>query len=178
MRKCPNCEKNLEEVNFYGAKIDYCNSCKGFWFDQKELEKAKDEKEESIKWLDIDLWENMEEFKVSEKERQCPACNLPLYELNYGDSEVKVDVCSVCEGVWLDKGEFVKVVDYLKKKAGDDIINNYGKNLLEETKEVFTGPEPLKEEVQDLFVFFGFFKYRFAGKHPFLTEMISKLPKA
>jgi Zn-finger nucleic acid-binding protein len=178
MKNCPSCNQKLKEINFYGVKIDYCKECDGLWFEKEELDKAKDSKEEIINWLDVDLWEKKEKFQMSKKDRQCPECNLPLYEVKYGESEVKVDVCSICEGVWLDKGEFLKIVNYLKSKAGDEIVNNYGNLLIEETREVFVGPEPLKEELKDLFVLLSLFKYRFAGKHPFLAELISKLPKA
>ncbi|MCF7845405.1 MAG: zf-TFIIB domain-containing protein [Candidatus Pacebacteria bacterium] len=178
MKNCPSCNQKLKEISFYGVKIDYCEQCKGIWFEKEELDRAKDLKQETINWLDVDLWDKTERFKMSKKERQCPECKLSLYEVNYDDSEIKVDVCSICEGVWLDKGEFNKVMDYLKDKSGDEIINNYGNLLLEETREVFIGPEPLKEELKDLFVLLGLFKYRFVGKHPFLADLISKLPKA
>lgn len=178
MKNCPSCNQKLKEISFYGVRIDYCEHCKGIWFEKEELDRAKDLKQETINWLDVDLWDKTEKFKMSKKGRQCPECKLPLYEVNYDDSGIKVDVCSICEGVWLDKGEFNKVMDYLKDKAGDEIINNYGNLLLEETREVFIGPEPLKEELKDLFVLLGLFKYRFVGKHPFLADLISKLPKA
>jgi len=175
---CPKCGDDLKEIKFSGVKVDNCSSCKGKWFEKNELRKAKDKKEERINWMDIDLWENEENFRISEKKAQCPDCGLPLYEVNYGDSDIEVDVCNMCEGIWLDEGEFKKVVGYLKEKAGDKIMNEYMKTLLEETGEVFVGPEPLQEELKDVINVLGLLKYRFAGKHPFISRVISKLPKS
>ncbi len=175
--KCPKCEEQLKEVPFQGVKIDSCSSCKGYWFEKDEFRKAKDEKEELLNWMDIDLWENDEKFRITKDEILCPDCEMPLYEVNYGDSSIKVDVCNVCEGMWLDEGEFRKVIKYLKDKGGDKIMQEYLKTLLEETGEVFLGPESLEEEVKDLLTVLSLLKYRFAGKHPFISETISKLPK-
>lgn len=178
MVKCPKCEKDLKEVPFQGVKADKCSSCKGYWFEKDELRKAKDEKEESLNWMDVDLWKNEESFKISKDKKMCPDCGLPLYEVNYGDSNIKIDVCSICEGVWLDEGEFKKIINYLKKEAGDKIINEYAKTLLEETGEIFVGPEPLDEELKDVLTVLSLLKYRFAGKHPFISRAINNLPKS
>lgn len=175
--KCPKCEKELKEVPFQGVKIDSCSSCKGYWFEKDELRKAKDEKEESLNWMDVDLWESEEKFRISKDEILCPDCGMPLYEVNYGDSDIKLDVCNICEGMWLDEGEFRKIIKYLKEKGGDKIMQDYFKTLLEETGEVLLGPESLEEEAKDLFTVLSLLKYRFAGKHPFISETISKLPK-
>jgi len=175
---CPICEKKLEDQVFYNTEVDYCPECLGMWFEKNELRLAKDEKEEKLDWLDIDLWDNEDSFSVSEDDKHCPDCKLPLYEVNYGDSDVKVDVCNVCEGVWLDRGEFKKIMEYLKEKGGEKIIGDYGRTLLEEVGEVFVGPEPLKDEVGDVLTVLSLLKYRFAGKHPFLSKMISNLPRS
>jgi Zn-finger nucleic acid-binding protein len=176
--KCPKCEEQLKEIPFLGVKVDSCSSCKGYWFEKDELRKAKDKKEETLNWMDVDLWESEEKFRISKNEMFCPDCGLPLYEVNYGDSNIKVDVCNMCEGMWLDEGEFKKVMKYLKEKGGDKIMHEYFKTLLEETGEVLLGPESLEEEVKDLLTVLSLLKYRFAGKHPFISRTISNLPKS
>ena len=179
MIKCPKCDnEELKEVPFEGVKVDSCSSCKGYWFERDEMRKAKDEKEETMNWMDVDLWENEEKFKITKDKFICPDCGLPLYEVNYGDSNIKVDVCNMCEGMWLDKGEFKKVMNYLKEKADDKIMNEYFKTLVEETGEVFLGPESLEEEVRDVLTVLSLLKYRFAGKHPFISRAINNLPKS
>ncbi len=175
---CPVCCESLRELPFSGVKTDKCDSCNGYWFQKDEFRLAKDKEDMRINWMDIDLWENENEFSVSKKERKCPDCNITMHEVGYGKSDIKVDFCGECEGVWLDKGEFEKIVEYLKKEAGDKIMNHYLKTLVEETGEIFVGPEPLDEELRDLLTVLGMFKYRFAGKHPFLARAISNIPKS
>lgn len=175
---CPLCDKNMKRTVFYGNEVDFCPLCLGMWFEKDEFRKAKDEKEKTLNWLDIDLWDKEEKFRVSKENKHCPSCNLPLYEVEYGDSETKVDFCSQCESMWLDRGEFKKIIDYLKDKGSYEIMNNYARSLIEETGEVFTGPESLEEEVADLITLFGLLRYKFAGKHPFLSKTISEIPKS
>ena len=175
--QCPSCKDCLREVSFGGVKTDQCDSCKGYWFQKDEFRLAKDKEEKRINWMDIDLWESENDFTVSKKNRECPDCETALFEVNYGDSDIKVDFCGECEGVWLDKGEFQKIMKYLKEKAGDKIMNDYYKILLEEIGEVFIGPEPLDEEIRDVLTVLSLFKYRFGGKHPFISRIISNIPK-
>jgi len=40
---------------------------------------------------------------------KCPKCGMNLVEIEY--RSIKVDRCSACEGVWLDKGELKAVAD-------------------------------------------------------------------
>jgi len=103
---CPIDKKNLDKSIFYGVEVDYCPQCLGVWFEQDELRLAKDNKDENLKWFDIDLWHDWKHFNISHGERMCPSCRLPLYEVYYGGSGVIVDVCNVCYGIWLDRGEF------------------------------------------------------------------------
>jgi Zn-finger nucleic acid-binding protein len=175
--KCPKCEEELKEIPFQGIKVDSCSSCKGYWFEKDELRIAKDKKEEMLSFMDIDLWESDEKFRISKENLLCPECSLPLYEVNYGDSNVKIEVCNMCEGIWLDEGEFRKIIKYLKDEAGDKIMKEYLKTLAEETGEIFLGPDSLEDEVKDVLTVLSLLKYRFAGKHPFISETISKLPK-
>jgi len=37
-----------------------------------------------------------------------------LMEVKYDESKTKVDFCKMCGGVWLDRGEFKQIINYLK----------------------------------------------------------------
>jgi len=126
---CPICKEKLEPTIFYGVEVDYCPKCLGMWFEQDELRLAKDAKDGELNWLDINLWRQGRKFKIYPGIRLCPFCRLPLYEVYYGDSRVIVDVCNICHGVWLDRGEFKRIVEYLKEKADYEALNNYLKRL-------------------------------------------------
>jgi len=174
---CPKCKKPLEKTIFYNTEVDYCSQCLGIFFEEEELRWAKDEKDESLRWLDIDLWKDKKLFKISYGIRLCPKCRLPLYEVYYGDSRIIVDVCNICQGVWLDRGEFKKIIEYLKDKADYEILHNYLKNLKEEFGEIFSGPETLREEFLDFLAILKLLNYKFAVQYPIITRIISQLPK-
>ena len=60
--------------------------------------------------------EHQEKLAAKEKERlknlhhmKYPKCGMNLVEIEY--RSIKVDRCSACEGVWLDKGELKAVAD-------------------------------------------------------------------
>jgi Zn-finger nucleic acid-binding protein len=143
------------------------------------------------------LWQDESKFKIACCQKFCPECRVPLYEVKYGDSGiypvksrktgisskaklfngVKIDVCNLCQGIWLDRGEFKKIIGFLKKRADYEILNNYTKNLVKEFWEVFTGPETFKEEVSDFLTILKLLNYKFATQHPYLSQIISNLPR-
>lgn len=174
---CPRCQKELEEAIFYNTSVNFCPQCLGIFFEEDELRQAKDERDRDLRWLDIDLWKDKEKFKISYGIRLCPSCRVPLYEVYYGDSKIIVDVCNLCKGIWLDRGEFKKIIDYLKEKAEYEILNNYLKTLAQEFWEIFTGPESLRDEVLDFLAILKVINYKFLIQHPHLSKIISNLPR-
>ena len=174
---CPSCKTGLKKAVFYNTEVDYCPKCLGLWFEQDELREAKDVKDEDLNWLDIDLWKEETKFKISQTQKICPVCQVPLYAVTYGDSDIEIDLCNLCQGIWLDRGEFKKVIDYLKEKDKKEILENYFKNLVKEGIEIFTGPETFKSELLDFLTILKLLNYKFATQHPVITKIISELPK-
>ena len=156
--KCPSCQQipafastfaqatadkeasageEMKKAVFYNTQVDYCPKCLGVWFDQDELRQAKDEKDITLNWLDVDLWEDKTKFQVGKTAKICPQDFVPLYQIEYNGSETKVDLCDTCHGIWLDRGEFKKIIAYLKTKKADELLHHYLSNLVEEGKEIF-----------------------------------------
>ncbi len=177
MKECFKCKKELERALLYNIEIDYCPQCQGMWFDEDELRQAKDKKDENLKWLDVDLWQDESKFRISRGNKLCPIDRLPLYEVEYGDSGIKVDLCIICKGIWLDKGEFKQIISYLKERADWEILNNYYHNLMEEALEVFIGPETVREEVEDILTILRLFNFKFLVQKPIISKIISRMPK-
>lgn len=171
--KCPNCKNNLSErINIGGVTIDKCFTCNGFWFDGDELRKAKDEKAIYAKWFDFDLWKEQPLFQAKETTRLCPLDCINLFKLNYGNSTVEIDACRKCNGIWTDRGEFEKIIEYVKNESDLELLRNYTKKLIEEGKEVFTGTESVRSEIADLLLVIKMFQYKFMVQHPILTKII------
>jgi len=187
--KCPKCKKELsEKIKIGDVKIDRCPKCGGLWFEKDELRLAKDKKAPEARWVDVEIkdkglnwfqfefWKDKIKFKIKKGLKYCPTDEIPLYQVNYGDTPIEIDVCGICFGVWLDKGEFKKIIAHVKNKAEYEMLHNYAKNLALETKEIFAGPESVKSEAADLLVLVKLLKYKLMVQHPELVKLISSLP--
>ena len=175
--KCPTSKiDDLQSIHIGNVIVDSCPECKGFWFDNDELRKVKDIKINDANWFDIDLWKDESKFSGVKSSKVCPKCANALYKINYGGSDVEIDVCKNCKGIWLDRGEFEKILKYVKGESAGEILNNYKNNLIKEGKEIFTGPENVKSEVADLLMLIDFFKYKFMTQNEKLGNLLINLP--
>jgi membrane associated rhomboid family serine protease/Zn-finger nucleic acid-binding protein len=87
---------------------------------------------------------------VKEENRLCPQCNSPLKKFNYSyDSNIILDKCLKCDGIWADGVEVQKVASYLKDNP--EIIS-LGKDLVKQVQ--------VMEDLKEL----GSFKKDFEGK--------------
>ncbi|MEF8847004.1 MAG: zf-TFIIB domain-containing protein [Candidatus Paceibacterota bacterium] len=175
--RCPVCDNKLDKSVFNKTEVDVCPNCLGLWFEDDELRWAKDNADEGLTWLDVDLWEDETKFKISSEDKLCPSCRLPMYEVKYGDSDTRVDVCSVCKGVWLDRGEFKDIIDYLHEEADEEVLNDYLRNVIREGFEIFIGPEPVRDEIEDFVTIMKMLKYKIGARWPHISKVISDLPE-
>lgn len=175
--QCPNDQENLQKVLFHDVEVDYCPQCLGIWFDKDELRLAKDDKDKNLNWADVDLWRDKGSFKVAHSKRLCPVDRTRLVEASYDNSRTKVDFCKMCNGIWLDRGEFKQIINYLKNKSDYEVLNHYTKNLAVELWEVFSGPETFREELADFFTLLKLFNYKFITQHPHIADLLEDLPK-
>lgn len=175
---CPNHKsQKMSQAIFYNIEADYCPTCLGLWFEQDELQIAKDAKSPELNWLDIDLWADKKKFKVSKTIKFCPKCEMPLYAIQYGDSDIEVDICNVCHGAFLERTEFKKVMDYLKERGKVELAEKYWQNLAQEGAEVLVGPEGVREEAKDFWTVLKLLNANFLIKHPVISQLIINLPK-
>lgn len=176
--KCPTHQtEEMKKAVFYNTQVDYCPICLGVWFSEDELRQAKDKADKTLQWLDVDLWSEPTKFQVGKTTKVCPVDFVPLYEVHYNHSSVRVDICNFCHGIWLDRGEFKKIINYLRTKKANEILHNYLNNLVEEGKEVFTGPETFQEEVDDFMAVVKLFSDKLLVQYPALAIFIANLPK-
>lgn len=175
--RCPVCNSFLEAItSSYGVSIDRCPRCEGLWFDEGEFNQMKDEKDDWLRWVDIDLWDNEKKFQIRKGRRTCPKDGVPLYRVGYNESAVDVDVCNICRGMWLDAGEFGELLQYLRAKIGKESLAEYVKDTAKEAVEIFTGPEDLRSEMSDFLVVQKLLFYRLFIRFPFLADLIGQLP--
>lgn len=99
--QCPKCEGTLAPLVIDGVEVDRCGSCQGIWFDKRELADTLP-KEAAVKVLD-----GKDTQGFDQKRGQCPKDKTALMRVNSArNHKVTLDTCTVCQGIWLDGGEF------------------------------------------------------------------------
>lgn len=123
---CPRCKTFGQVVELKNSvidniEIDICSECGGIWFDKQELgnvvniDKAEAEKVSNM------LSNTREIDKSQDTELECPNCNLPMFKYRYMyTSNIFIDSCDKCEGIWLDKGELLGIINYLEEASKVD----------------------------------------------------------
>jgi Zn-finger nucleic acid-binding protein len=149
--------------------------CHGVWFEKREIETLKDNIPDH-EWFDVDLWEKKELLHTAPSMINCPSCGDSLHEMNWDDGKLLTHLCGSCGGMWLPKGEYVKAREYIKNKADDEVIDDYGTALIHQIGLLTSGKKDIENEVHDLATLFRFIEYRFVAMHPILTEVIEELP--
>ena len=102
-RECPKCRSRLHErrIQDAGVKVDCCPSCRGLWFDNRELEAV----------LELQTGERFVPRTARKSDRRCPRCGILLFGFRYPETDVEIDMCETCHGIWLDSGELKRFED-------------------------------------------------------------------
>jgi len=128
---CPKCNNELKNVIYESIEIDICKNCKGVWFDRGELHEHisnlitnNEVKTPTVKQI---LNKPISTDEVKENVKKCPKCFVDMYIFNFCyDSNVILDKCPSCQGIWSDKGEVRRAARFIK---GNPKVNEYAKSL-------------------------------------------------
>jgi len=176
--KCPECLGKLEPIDCKGIEIDECTSCRGRWFDRDELRKAKDKQDDDIRWLDFDPFgKDAEESSAKSEGKICPKCSKMMSSLKYHTSSVIIDKCDYCGGVWLDHGEFERIIEYLEDTVLTKSAKDYAKDNFRQFVEIFTGPKGTITEIKDFLAVLNLLKKRIGIENPKVIEASQKIYK-
>lgn len=114
---CPVCKHVMVVLEYHNIELDYCNSCKGVWFDSGELElllKSQGLEEPKV-FFDSIL--KSQEAASSEKKRNCPICGHKMTKTKTGGQPgIIIDVCRDRHGLWFDGGEVAQLIRDLAGK--------------------------------------------------------------
>ncbi len=102
--QCPKCKDISLKTTVEKSKnieLDRCPTCKGIWFDDKELQGILGPRAE--KNLAVPASARLVE------DIQCPRCRTGLYEFVYPGTMTMVDACKTCNGFWLDNMEWKEI---------------------------------------------------------------------
>lgn len=135
---CPTCSGSLIEIRVKSIALDACRKCRGVWFGKGELLaflnrliKGKAVKSEQTKLFEQRAVTGKNDLR--ELPRKCPVCGKIMQKFNYcSDSNVFLDKCDACDGIWADKGEIRPLARYVKE---DPEIQAMGHLILETSGE-------------------------------------------
>lgn len=119
--KCPACEATLRALAFADKEIDLCDYCGGVWCDEGELVPVVHEliregriPENSKKPND----KHRQDEDPDAERKECPRCLAETESFNYAyDSNIFLNRCKACSGIWLDGGELREVALFIKKSS-------------------------------------------------------------
>jgi len=113
--RCPRDKMPLENFEFEGVMVDGCSYCDGIWLDNKELK--------SITGMEADVLDGdiIEQDIEWDEILMCPLCNVEMEKRFFSkQSEIAVDRCPECFGIWLDTGEMRVVLETTRKIKDDE----------------------------------------------------------
>jgi Zn-finger nucleic acid-binding protein len=169
--KCPDCSHELKPLNYKGIQIHECGHCKGRWFDRDELRQAKDRTDQDLRWLDFDPFgADADKNKTPSRGKQCPRCEIRMDAIKYDRSNVTIDKCPQCFGIWLDHNEFEGILGYLERLVSTKSASEYAGLTFAEFVRIFTGHEGVLSEVRDFLAVLKLLEERMAAEHPGLVR--------
>jgi len=127
-------------VEYHNIELDYCNNCKGVWFDSGELDLLLKSQslEEPKAFFDGIL--NSQEAVSSEEKRKCPICGREMKKTAIGEqSRILIDVCRDRHGLWFDGGEVAQVMKHLAGERPSK--HDARRQVISFLEEVFKAPE-------------------------------------
>lgn len=120
---CPNCRTDLEDHILQGKIYHKCPSCGGLWFDKGELALLMQEKD----WFKIDSKHSDASSYINTGNLPCPRDSNTMHTIKYShESGVNINLCSLCEGLWLNAGDIYDI-----HKAGETWIERI-RDIIEE----------------------------------------------
>ena len=117
--KCPICTLELTPKTYADQTVDVCATCGGLWCDTGELGVVVNALISADKVPDGKSSPVAEARQHEDHDRQakpCPRCGETTDSFNFAyDSNIFLNRCNACDGVWLDGGELRSVAQFIKK---------------------------------------------------------------
>jgi len=104
---CPVCKEAMMVIEYEKIELDYCDSCRGVWLDEGELDLLFGNHQITHGFLTSGNPAKAQ----GETSRLCPICDTVMKKAVTGGSEsVVYDHCPEEHGLWFDHGELLSVL--------------------------------------------------------------------
>jgi len=176
---CPACKNKLNDYKIFSMLFKGCPKCMGIWLYKDELRKLKNKIEHgSLRWLNDEI-ESLDKTSAIATKRLCPEDeNVNLVAAVFGKSNVVIDWCPQCHGMFLDGGGFDSLIEYLDDELHSMHHKEIEHKAVEEIKRIWSGgPESRLEEVRDVRATVSALVNTTIFEHPLLAEFLMGLPR-
>jgi Zn-finger nucleic acid-binding protein len=120
MVRCPQCDVSMSQVTARAnpgslIQLDQCAQCGGIWCDKWELFPIQTDEATRLEQVDQELLRSTQ--TVKKKTLYCPRCTARLANLNDPllDSDIQLQRCPKCDGMWLNRGQFSRYKNFQKR---------------------------------------------------------------
>ncbi len=116
MRPCPRCTFPLTPYKHEGEELDHCQRCDGTFLDHGVAAQTYGPE------MSPEFWKQSYVTKQPTKSKlRCPRCLDPLdaYILKLDETDLEIDECAKCHGLWFDKNEGF----HLRKLMQDSVLH-------------------------------------------------------
>ena len=169
---CPIDHSELYDRQIDVITVKECPACRGLFFEKGVLGEATQAIEPDLDWVDFDIWKHEDQFEMVPSAIRCPNDDSQMVTTKYGDNGPEIDLCAHCHGIWLDKGEFEKIIRSLEQQLDAMTTSDYVQESLTEAKELVTGEDSFSSEWKDLNTVMRLFQYRVLVEHPNLSKAL------
>lgn len=173
--QCPVDGSTLEKFTLDSLNVEKCPECQGLWLTKGQIRQAEQSEGIDENWMDFDLWSDQEAFGAEKSARKCPVCGKNMATITYGSTAVNVDYCVDEHGLWLDQGEFERIIDSLQEEILTKSLPEYVSLSLDEAKEIFTGDKGPIHEWKDFQTIYRLMEYRVLVDNPRLMDFLITL---
>jgi Zn-finger nucleic acid-binding protein len=107
--RCPNCKGILCRIDYEGIPVCTCPDCQGEFVDYSRLRRIGGKQEVQFEKTEAKRLKHIKTGPEIEKQRICPRCGNLMAKGIYRTTDVIIDYCKSCRGVWLDDQELEKI---------------------------------------------------------------------
>ncbi len=122
---CPDCHNELVLREVFDTMLHRCPAGHGTWVLGERLGYIlhKASSHVSVPYAQISEIFGRHVHEEREEHRPCPACAEEMTTCNYGyNSNIFINRCDRCEGIWITSREFDRLVQYTKGNPKIDIL--------------------------------------------------------